>query len=221
MPLEDMTGPDKFPDAYNNAWPLGSDSPSQGDDHLRGVKNVQINWALGYEAANLKTQVDAAIAAAIAAIPPTQSVVTGTVHAYTWTDIPTGYLVCDGAAVSRATYADLFALIGVGYGPGDASTTFNLPDYRGWFLRGQDEAAGVDPDAAIRTDRGDGTTGDNVGTKQGHDFLSHAHGGIPALANNNQSGSVSGSRQLGGVTDFVGGLETRPVNANVVYLIKT
>ena len=47
-----------------------------------------------------------------------------------------GTLLCDGAAVSRTTYADLFAAIGVAYGAGDGSTTFNLPDTRGRFLRG-------------------------------------------------------------------------------------
>ncbi len=44
---------------------------------------------------------------------------------------PTGWLVCDGAAVSRTTYADLFAAIGTTWGAGDGSTTFNLPDLRG------------------------------------------------------------------------------------------
>lgn len=46
------------------------------------------------------------------------------------TSAPTGYLMCDGAAVSRATYAALFAVIGTTYGSGDGSTTFNLPDCR-------------------------------------------------------------------------------------------
>lgn len=41
---------------------------------------------------------------------------------------PTGWLICDGSAVSRTTYADLYAVIGTKYGPGDGSTTFNLPD---------------------------------------------------------------------------------------------
>lgn len=49
---------------------------------------------------------------------------------------PTGWLQCNGAAVSRATYAALFAAIGTVYGSGDGSTTFNLPDARGMFLRG-------------------------------------------------------------------------------------
>jgi hypothetical protein len=48
----------------------------------------------------------------------------------------TGYLLCDGSAVSRATYANLFTVIGVNFGVGDGVTTFNIPDYRGCFLRG-------------------------------------------------------------------------------------
>ena len=53
---------------------------------------------------------------------------------------PTSYLYCNGAAISRTTYADLFASIGTTYGVGDGSTTFNLPDFRGRFLRGYDGA---------------------------------------------------------------------------------
>lgn len=48
-----------------------------------------------------------------------------------WSSAPTGYLIENGAAVSRATYANLFAAIGTNYGAGDGSTTFNLPDSRG------------------------------------------------------------------------------------------
>jgi len=88
---------------------------------------------------------------------------------------PDGWLEADGSAVSRATYAALFAAIGVMFGNGDGSTTFNLPDLRGRFLRGWDHGAGVDPDAASRADRGDGTTGDHVGTKQAHALEEHEH----------------------------------------------
>lgn len=49
---------------------------------------------------------------------------------------PSGYLLCDGAAVSRTTYATLFAAVGTTYGAGDGSTTFNVPDYRGRFVLG-------------------------------------------------------------------------------------
>jgi len=48
----------------------------------------------------------------------------------------TGWLLCNGQAVNRTTYADLFAIIGTNFGAGDGSTTFNLPDYRGCFFRG-------------------------------------------------------------------------------------
>lgn len=49
-----------------------------------------------------------------------------------------GWLVCDGAPVSRTTYSALFAAIGTGYGAGDGSTTFNLPDFTGRFVLGTD-----------------------------------------------------------------------------------
>jgi microcystin-dependent protein len=52
------------------------------------------------------------------------------------TTTPPNFLFCDGSAVSRTTYSDLFAAIGTIYGTGDGSSTFNLPDYRGKFLRG-------------------------------------------------------------------------------------
>ena len=62
---------------------------------------------------------------------------------------PTGFLKANGAAVSRTTYADLFAVIGTTWGVGDGSTTFNLPDLRGEFIRGWDDARGVDSGRAL------------------------------------------------------------------------
>jgi len=58
------------------------------------------------------------------------SVMTGTIQMWPTTSAPTGYLLCAGAAVSRTTYAALFAIIGTTFGSGDGSTTFNLPDTR-------------------------------------------------------------------------------------------
>jgi len=58
---------------------------------------------------------------------------------------PAGWLKANGAAISRATYARLFAAIGTTYGAGDGSTTFNIPDLRGEFLRGFDDGRGADP----------------------------------------------------------------------------
>lgn len=87
---------------------------------------------------------------------------------------PGGYLECDGSSLSRTTYAVLFAVLGVTYGNVDGNT-FNIPDYRGEFPRFWDHAAAVDPDRASRTDRGDTTTGDNVGTRQADNYPSHTH----------------------------------------------
>jgi len=60
----------------------------------------------------------------------------GFTGAWAGADIPTGYLDCDGSAISRATYAALFAAIGTVWGAGDGSTTFNIPDLRSATLRG-------------------------------------------------------------------------------------
>lgn len=98
----------------------------------------------------------------------------GSVVAWPHATVPTGWLECDGSAISRTTYAELFANISTTYGIGDGSTTFNIPNYKDYFLRGFDSSG---TDAATRTDRGDGTTGANVGTKQASDYLSHTHTG--------------------------------------------
>lgn len=71
-------------------------------------------------------RIETGIADATAHIAPT-----GVVLEYIAGVAPTGWLLCDGEAVSRSTYADLFAIIGTKFGVGDGSTTFNLPDLRG------------------------------------------------------------------------------------------
>lgn len=69
---------------------------------------------------------------------------TGSMEIWTSTSVPDGYLECDGRAVSRTTYAVLFTVIGTVFGVGDGSTTFNLPDMRGEFIRGWDNGRGID-----------------------------------------------------------------------------
>lgn len=60
----------------------------------------------------------------------------GSITAYTLATSPPGWLICNGAAVNRGTYASLFAVIGTQFGVGDNVNTFNLPNYQGAFLRG-------------------------------------------------------------------------------------
>ena len=68
----------------------------------------------------------------------------GSVYTFAGATVPTGWLKCNGALLSRTTYASLFAVIGTTYGAGDGSTTFALPDLRGEFVRGVDDGRGVD-----------------------------------------------------------------------------
>lgn len=151
----------------------------------------------------------------------------GTVIYVAGTNAPTGYLKGNGAAVSRTTYADLYAVIGTTYGVGDGSTTFNLPDYRGYFLRCWDDSRGVDTSRVL-------------GSTQGDAFQSHIHGiridinegngDVYAGQTNTSSGrgepdSVSYGKILGPSTDGAYGTprvaaETRPKNISVLACIK-
>lgn len=134
---------------------------------------------------------------------------------------PLGYLVCDGSAVSRTTYANLFNDIGTLWGAGDGSTTFNLPDLRGQFLRGKNNGSGYDPDAGSRS------TGDQVGSYQGNQILSHGHviyqnmyWGNQYTGNQGWCGDDGYTGSPTNYTNTVGGSETRPLNVYVNYCIK-
>jgi len=171
----------------------------------------------------------------------------GIVFAYAGTTPPPGWLLCNGQAVSRTVYANLFARIGTAHGAGDGVTTFNLPDYRGRFLRGVDGGAGRDPDRGSRFAMNTGgNTGDNVGSLQGHAFQSHTHSQYAHRHSYGVSGSPPAIAWTGGSyylswttnqTDWTTAVnmdagaygansqatygETRPVNAYVNYIIKT
>lgn len=67
----------------------------------------------------------------------------GTILHYGGSSAPANWLLCDGSAVSRTTYAGLFAIIGTTFGAGDGSTTFNVPDSRGRMLKGTGSGAGL------------------------------------------------------------------------------
>jgi hypothetical protein len=128
-------------------------------------------------------------------------------------------------------------------------TEFVIPDMRGYFPRGWSHGETVDPDAATRTDRGDGTDGDHVGTKQAGGNVSHTHTGTTSspgshahnialytLYGAGTSGLVgtgtagygggTGATAVGGdhnhtfTSDATGGNESRPININVMFCIK-
>lgn len=90
---------------------------------------------------------------------------TGCIIPFAGSTAPTGYLLCYGQAISRTTYADLFAALGTTYGTGDGSTTFNLPDLRGRVIAGQDDMGGSSADRL--TNQTGGLDGDTLGATGG------------------------------------------------------
>ena len=103
----------------------------------------------------------------------------GAIIPYGSTTVPTNWLICDGSAVSRTTYAELFAVIGTSYGAGDGSTTFNLPDKKGRSSVGYNSAD---------------TDFNAIGKKGGSKELQkHSHSLIfNKITSSNTSGSVNG-----------------------------
>ena len=162
------------------------------------------------------------------AIPP------GSVIAYAGASAPSGWLVCDGSVMSRTVYVDLFAAIGVAHGSGDGSVTFNLPDFRGRFLRGVSGTSDVDHDTADRTAMGaGGNTGNNVGSVQMDQMKWHGHSvGVGRADSYTMVPGGAAQRLAHFVADEYnaptphesgvsgGGSDTRPRNAYVNFLIK-
>jgi microcystin-dependent protein len=101
---------------------------------------------------------------------------TGAVTAFAGATAPTNWLLCDGAAVSRTTYAALFALIGSTYGAGNGTTTFNLPNLKGRI------PVGLDSTQTEFDTRGE-TGGAKTHTLTTAEMPSHAHG----IQRNNQA----------------------------------
>ena len=126
------------------------------------------------------------------------------------------WLECDGTAISRTTYADLFLKIGTTFGIGDGSTTFNLPDLRGEFIRGWDNSRGID---ISRT----------FGSAQSDAFGSHTHDMTLLSLVGDDIGGI-GYQGWGGdnvskgnrtnTTAASGSTETRPRNVALMAQIK-
>lgn len=141
----------------------------------------------------------------------TQAANPGTIAYFAANTPPNGWLACNGAAVARSTFAALFSAIGTTYGAGNGSTTFNLPDLRGEFIRGHDGGRGVD-------------SGRVFGAAQAGEIQSHTH-----VVQNVSTSSAelninpihvnsfgNGSR----TSNATGGTETRPRNVALLACIK-
>ena len=173
----------------------------------------------------------------------------GSVFCMAVATVPSGYLECNGAAVSRSTYSALFATIGTAYGTGNGSSTFNLPDLRGEFIRGFDNGRGADSGRSVASSQ----SAQNASHLHGMDFYTQNHtltGGIRKISEgflaggsasgvftktNDGNNSITGSSStspVGGV-NFDGthnhhvigntlnaGGEARPRNIAMMYIIK-
>lgn len=149
--------------------------------------------------------------------------------------IPQGWLLCDGRMLDKndQRYQALFAAIGTIHG-GAATPNFQLPDYRGRFLRGVDAGSGRDPNASTRNAPGQGNTGnsgDRVGSVQDDLIGSHNHT-VPGVhlegsgghgfdgagfeTNSNRNHPWTHNYE----THSTGGGETRPKNVAVHWIIK-
>ncbi len=175
-------------------------------------------------------QVNSLIATSAASLTTTlaDQVPIGTVVMWLTGSPPTGWLVLNGTAASRTTYADLFDLWGTSFGPGDGTTTFDIPDMRGRFPRGLDLTGTVDPGGAsrelgdVQEDAMQNLTGSFGTDDRALNFsptgVFGAPGGTP---DSGSSGSGSGaiinfdaSRQARTAT------ETRPKNVAFYFIVK-
>jgi microcystin-dependent protein len=154
---------------------------------------------------------------------------TGAVMAFAMQTPPEGWLACDGTPVSRTTYSKLLQAIGTIYGVGDGANTFNLPDLRGYFVRGTGTNS-------------DGTAAGTFGLKQQHNWKSftiansfgpYTHGydvGKSVSPNYSTSPGIFMGKweavQIGGVNNATQSVfswdttEIRPKNIALLYCIK-
>jgi microcystin-dependent protein len=153
----------------------------------------------------------------------------GSVSMFAASTAPAGWLECDGALVSRTTFAALFAVIGTTYGAGDGSTTFAVPDMRGEFPRGWDDGRGVDSGRALGSAQGQSTQAHN---HQWWDYTGGAGTTIDMFSPGSSTWDSSGNPAANFSDPFTTDAytsttllntsgETRPRNIALMFIIKT
>jgi microcystin-dependent protein len=171
-----------------------------------------------------------------------EGIPTATIVPWSDSSVPTGFLECNGAAVSRSTYADLFAIVGTTYGSGDGSTTFNVPDLQDNVAVGKSGTKNLASTGGANTvsstgNVGGGTANATLSTPQ---LASHSHGnpirnpgpfgGVGAITNQFNPNSFINTNSTGS-----GGGHSHNMSANfsgdatsvvqpyltILYIIKT
>lgn len=151
----------------------------------------------------------------------------GTINAIGGTSVPAGWLECDGTAVSRSEYASLFAQLGTTCGAGDGSTTFNLPDLRGEFIRGWDNGRGVDAGRSVGAPQVQATSSEGLelfcwwynGYSEHSCGFNYLDADVCVTGQHRDSRYIeknkAGTQLIKGTAD-----ETRPRNIALMYIIK-
>lgn len=154
----------------------------------------------------------------------------GTIITFAAATAPTWYLKANGALLSRTTYAALFASIGTTFGIGDGSTTFALPDLRGYFPRGWDDGRGIDTSRVFGSVQQD-VYGSHTHTGSTNSTGAHTHNistgeavgswGVSwGATGSTRNTEYSGDHSHTVTVDASGGSETRPKNIALLYCIK-
>jgi microcystin-dependent protein len=164
----------------------------------------------------------------------------GSIQAYGGTTAPSGWLLCQGQAVSRTTYADLFAAIGTAFGTGDGSTTFNVPDLRDKAVMGAGTNGALGASQSAQLPNITGKIDNKSGTFGVMGFSSSTNSFNGALIGSEAKGAVYTGQQstsackvvtfdashsdasidINGNNVYTNNGETRPANVRLNYIIK-
>lgn len=127
----------------------------------------------------------------------------GAIFDYAGSTPPSGYFLCYGQAISRSTYAALFAVVGTTFGSGDGSTTFNLPDLRGRVAAGKDDMGGT---AAGRlTTAGSAVDGTSIGSAGGTQSVTLSSSQMPSHTHAGTTDTTTTAQTAGSAPFQIGG----------------
>jgi len=193
---------------------VGTPATVVTDDWLNAVQE-EISTVVEGASISLSKSDNAQLLKAIAALI-SRAIPPGAISAFGAASAPAGWLECNGAEVSRSAYPALWVFLGTSWGAGNGSTTFNLPDFRGEFLRGWDHDRNVDGGRGFATAQSDQLKQTSFPFVLGSNAGAQPSGYNPAVLA--QTDRVPNLYEY--TVTLPGGNETRPRNRAVMFCIK-